>query len=237
MDASLVQQLESIRDDTGLAVNVKAKKMLEVLKQGGYLYEQLLGPCQLIVHSENRSGMMVIAYNVHCRGHAALKVGWSMAKLTESYCMELSQKTLRRQAQLDSMRALVESSDGKLAGVAGTERFASLSSSHMSQFCKAVRSGCSSEHESLPTVLALETLTKKYTDEQFATAARRGWVWNCISACVDDAVGWLAGFLQPECQQPHCWPAHRDGDCHELGGTLQENGLHGYCCGSMQGHV
>ncbi|CAE7889697.1 unnamed protein product [Symbiodinium necroappetens] len=126
--------------------------------------------------------MMVIAYNVHCRGHAALKVGWSMAKLTESYCMELSQNTLRRQAQLDSMRALVESSDGKLAGVAGTERFASLSSSHMSQFCKAVRSGCSSEHESLPTVLVLETLAKKYTDEQFATAVRRGWAFCSLNA-------------------------------------------------------
>ena len=196
MDASLVQQLESIRDDAGLAVNVKAKKMLEVLKQGGYLYEQLLDPSQLIVHSENRSGMMVNAYNVHCRGQAALKVGWSMAKLTESYCMELSQNTQRRQAQLDSMRALVEASDGKLAGVSGTERFASLSSSHMSQFCKAVRSGCSSEHESLPSVLALETVTKQYTDEQFATAVRQGWVWNCISACVDDAVGWFADFLQ-----------------------------------------
>ncbi|CAE7940284.1 unnamed protein product [Symbiodinium sp. KB8] len=196
MDASLVQQLESIRDDAGLAVNVKAKKMLEVLKQGGYLYEQLLDPSQLIVHSDNRSGMMVNAYNVHCRGQAALKVGWSMAKLTESYCMELSQNTQRRQAQLDSMRALVEASDGKLAGVSGTERFASLSSSHMSQFCKAVRSGCSSEHESLPSVLALETVTKQYTDEQFATAVRQGWVWNCISACVDDAVGWFADFLQ-----------------------------------------
>ena len=196
MDASLVKQLESVRDDAGLAVNVKAKKMLEVLKQGGYLYEQLLEPTQLVVHSENRSGMMVNAYNVHCRGHAALKVGWSMAKLAESYCMELSQNTVRRQAQLDSMRALVEASDGKLAAVAGTERFASLSSSHMSQFCKAVGAGCSSEHESLPSVLALETLTKQYTDDQFATAVKQGWVWHCIAGCVDDAVPWFADFLQ-----------------------------------------
>lgn len=84
--------MESLRDDPMLGVNVKASKMLALLNKLGYMQDQMLHPDMLVVHPQNRAGVMVNAWNVHQKGVLALKVGWSFKKLEESYCMEISKQ-------------------------------------------------------------------------------------------------------------------------------------------------
>ena len=178
----MVREMEKIRDDLVLGVNGKAMKMVVMLEKHGYMHRQTVPCTALVVHVDNRSGMMVNPHNVHLKGAEALRVGWLPEKLNESYAMELSQKQSVREQQLNQMAVLVEKSDGRLAPVTKQERYASLSSSHMSQFCKAVGAGCRTDEaqpSTVSTVLALENLQQVFHDEAFAAAVRAGWV-SCL---------------------------------------------------------
>ena len=198
MDAAVIKQLESIRDDSSLPILTKAGQMLDKLKLLGYLKVVQVKPAELIVHSQNRAGLMVNPFNVHEKGYEALKVGWNRQKLLESYCMEISQSMQTKQQQLLAMKVLVDSSEGKLA-MSGQELYQSLSSSHMSQFCKAVSAGCSTSHEQLASiskVLSLDSLVGHFHDQEFAKAVTEGWSWNCIAGVVEEACPWFPNFLQ-----------------------------------------
>ena len=197
MDPLVVQELESIRD-APLSVMTKASKMLEKLRVLGYIKQMVLKPSSLIVHAQNRAGLMVNPWNVHEKGYEALKVGWSLQKLQESFCMEISQNMLVKEKQLLAMQVLVEGSEGKLA-MNGKEQYQSLSSSHMSQFCKAVGAGCYTSQEKLASIckiLSLETLVQHFQDQEFAQAVTEGWCWNCIAGVVEQACPWFPNFLQ-----------------------------------------
>ena len=142
MDVELVKQLELIRDDQVLAVNTKAAKIITVLAGKGLVYDQVVPPALMLVHCQNRAGKMVNSFDVHEKGYQALKVGWSLEKLGQSYCFELPQSLEDRDRQVKAMKLLVDSSEGRLAPLTGAERFVSVSSSHMSQFCRSVGAGC-----------------------------------------------------------------------------------------------
>ena len=67
--------------------------MLAVLDGQGYLQNPVLHAGSLIVHPGNCSGMMLNAFDVHCKSYRALKFGWSQNQLElESYAMEVSQQ-------------------------------------------------------------------------------------------------------------------------------------------------
>ena len=97
------------------------------------------------------------------------------------------------------MKLLVESSEGRLAPLTGGERFVSVSSSHMSQFCRSVGAGCKTDEENLLAInktLSLESLMLEFKDMAFQTAVTAGWNWHCISSAVEVSVPWLPDFLQ-----------------------------------------
>ena len=78
----------AIRQDQSLAINAKARKICGILQQKGLLYEQQIHASLLVVHHQNRSGMMLNSFDCHKTGLAALRVGWQEAKLCESLCFE-----------------------------------------------------------------------------------------------------------------------------------------------------
>ena len=194
MDAGVVRALEALRDDQQAGIQNKARRMLALLKTHQLVYEQEIHTNMLSVHPDNRSGLLVNCADVHSRGAQALRVGWSPEKLGESWRIELS--TAKKQAQLKAMEVLVGASDGKLAPLTGKERWLTLSSSHMSQFVKAVNAGCKSEEEALGDVLSAEHLMQQYQDPAFESALNKGWVWKCLAATVEESVAWFPAFLQ-----------------------------------------
>ena len=197
MNSASVKAMESCRDDPVLAVNVKASKMLAILSDQGYMQHQMLHPNMLVVHPQNRAGVMVNAWNVHQKGIMALKVGWNFKKLEESYCMEISHNHDKKKKVLAEMERVVLASEGMLAPVSGNEKYQSLSASHMSQFCKAVSAGCVTQEEAVKSqVLALDVLLKDFPDEGFKAAVTGGWSWHCIASVVEESLPWFCNFLQ-----------------------------------------
>ena len=196
MDASVVASLEKIKDDPHLAINVKASRILKVLEEQGCLYAQLIHPSLLIVHSDNRSGMMLNSYDCHKTGLSVLKMGFQESKLVDSYCIEIHQDTGKKGKQFNSMKALVAGSENRLAPVSGLERYRSVSSSHISQFLKAIDSGnCVSELEGLQPFTS-EALQASFKDEQFSKALKQGWWWKVVQHQVEDALPWIGQLLQ-----------------------------------------
>ena len=139
------------------------------------------------MHHQNRSGMMLNSFDCDKTGLAALRVGWQEAKLCESLCFEISAETEKKEAQVGAMRSLVLSAENRLAPVNGRERFRTVSSSHISQFAKAVHFGqCCSELPELKQ-FTLEALHMHFKDDEFARLVRHGWTWKVISSHVEDS--------------------------------------------------
>ena len=202
MEESLQKALESVRDDGSMAINLKLTKVCQLLSENGLMYEQGLAPSCLTVHPQNRSGLMLNSFDVHEKGLLALKMGFQLSKVAESFCFEMSSKKTIRDKQVDAMKALVEASDKKLAPVNGSERFMSVSCSHISQFLKAVGCGqCLTENEELAGMnqgyLSLESLEAHFpADHQFQAMVRKGWQWHCIKSEVEECCPWLPQLLQ-----------------------------------------
>ena len=200
MEPSLQRALEGVRDDENLAINLKLSKVCQLLSENGLLYEQHLAPSCLTVHPQSRSGLMLNnAFDVHEKGLLALKMGFQVSKVSESFCFEMSSKKEERDKQVGAMRALVTASERKLAPVNGTERFMSVSCSHISQFLKAVGCGqCVTENEELgESFLTVETLEAQFpSDHHFQSMVRNGWQWRCIKSEVEECCPWMPQLLQ-----------------------------------------
>lgn len=144
---------------------------------------------------------MLNSFDVHDKGMAALRVGFQMDKMADSLCFEVAAFKHKMDEQLEKMKALVESSEKRLALLTGSERFLSVSCSHMSQFPKTVGCGqCLTENQEPMAVnngyLTLESLESSFQDEEFANMARHGWNWRCIKAEVEESCPWLPQLLQ-----------------------------------------
>lgn len=196
MDLSVKSAMEAIKSDPALAINLKVQKILQLLSDKGCMYTQVLQPHLLIVHSQNRSGMMLNSFDCHEKGLMALKVGWQESKVADSYCFEMSQNKAKKDSQMSAMQKLVQSSEKRLAPVTGQERFMTVSCSHMSQFAKAAGSGqCVSELPELET-FSMEAIDAHFADEQFQKMVKDGWQWNVIQADVEEGCPWFPQMLQ-----------------------------------------
>ena len=181
MDPALVAELCSLKDDQ-TAINTKVSKMMGLLEKHG----QLLSPGLLLVHPANRCGMLVNSFDCHEKGYRALSVGFDASKLTESVCFEVAKDPATKAMQVQSNAKLVAGSETRLAPVSQMERYLTVSSSHVSQFCKAVACGnCSTEHEVLKGLnngaLTIDSLQNKFKDKIFEQLAH--WALGvCFSA-------------------------------------------------------
>lgn len=165
------------------------------------MYVQKLEPAWMSVHPDNRSGMMVNSHDVHEKGLHALQLGFDEKKLNESYCFELSGNLKQRDAQIGAMKRLAENSEMRLAPISGKERFMSVSSSHISQFCKAVACGaCMTEVHELASVnqgcMSVDGFSAHFQDKEFERLAKELPQWNCIKSEVETECGWLPQLLQ-----------------------------------------
>ena len=200
MDPALVAELCSLKDDQ-TAINTKVSKMMGLLEKHGHLYQQLLSPGLLLVHPANRCGMLVNSFDCHEKGYRALSVGFDASKLTESVCFEVAKDPATKAMQVQSNAKLVAASENRLAPVSQMERYLTVSSSHVSQFCKAVACGnCSTEHEVLKGLnngaLTMDSLQSKFKDKIFEQLAHKGWSWKCITAEAEQACPWMPAMFQ-----------------------------------------
>lgn len=201
MNEEVKKSLLALKDDTSMGVSTKCDKMLKLLEGAGLFWRQKIAPAHLLVHPANRCGQMINAYDCHQKGFMILGVGCSVEKLSQSLCIEVAKGAAARASQYDANQALVDAAASKLAPVQRSERYLSISSSHVAQFMKAVHVGvCVTEHEELSKVnhgsLSLEALLSTYNDDVFASLVKEGWTWGVISADVEEACEWFPGFAQ-----------------------------------------
>ena len=127
---------------SNVELNIKVDKIRNLLLNGQVAYYHHERPDAFLVHPANRGGLMVNAFDVHRKGSTMLKIGVQLSKLNEAVAFGISFDPCKRLTQFDLNKGLVESSQGMLAPVTGSERFLTVGSSHTVAFCRAVNSGC-----------------------------------------------------------------------------------------------
>ena len=144
---------------------------------------------------------MLNPYDSHLKGHLGLKVGMSLDKLADALCFEVSKDIQKKKDQVNANHTLVDASQGALAPALNTERYLTISCSHMAAFCKSVFSGkCCTKLEDLQKALGgpltLDALMAIYPDSVFQTMVKEGWCWKVVSSEVEEQLDWLPAFLQ-----------------------------------------
>ena len=75
-----------------LAINLKVTKVLDLLRQESYAYNQVLQPAQCLIHPKNRAGLICNPWDVHEKGWGFLQVGADLSKIRRSVAFEISSK-------------------------------------------------------------------------------------------------------------------------------------------------
>ena len=171
-------------------INQKAAQALELLKTSGLAYEAKLKAKDLLIHTSNRGGAMVNAFDVVSKGEQICQVGWDLKKITQSVCVELPYEPTKRKAAIDANARLAEQSGGLLAKPFGQERFQSLSLSHTTSFLRSLKAGCKLGNDTL----SVEQMVAQGDD--FGKILQEGWNWTVVAAKVEEEVPALPGLLQ-----------------------------------------
>ena len=106
-----------------MPIDINYLQIQKKLQENGLMYQQTLKPTQLLVHPLNRGGAMLSHHGCHQKG-----------------------------AKIAANETTAHASEGTLCPPSGQERFLSLGSSHLSQFCKAVLHGCTTSNEELTAI-------------------------------------------------------------------------------------
>ena len=149
---------------------------------------------------------MVNAFDVHRKGSTMLKIGVQLSKLNEAVAFGISFDPCKRLKQIDLNKGLVESSQGMLAPVTGSERFLTVGSSHTVAFCRAVNSGCRTTipELSLNGSLSLShILHGKEEGHPFKEMCIEGWRWLIIPSWVEDRFPDLPSLWQQSLNSSH----------------------------------
>lgn len=192
-----------VQQDSSLPITSRCNKILDVLKQNGLCYKQSIEPKMILVHVKNRGGQLVSVGDVHSKGAAMAQVGFSMAKIGESVCFELPTSVPEKEKVLQANKSLAELSNQQLCGPLGCERFASVSSSHLVTFLRAVLASCKTSEAELSTngFLSLDSMMQKKDD--LKQMCMDGWDWLVISSEVETHIPELAQFLAQALNSDH----------------------------------
>ncbi|CAE7270765.1 unnamed protein product [Symbiodinium sp. CCMP2592] len=190
MTTEVQQAITQIKKDVQIPINTKWLQIRNHLMQAGLLYQLQVVPSSMLVHPANRGGAMLSWHDCHHKGHAILATGPDFAKITQSVCIELATDADKRQAQIKANVELCEASGGQLARPTGQERYLSLGSSHLTQFCKAVENNAKTSHSELSKlcqgVLSLDACTQGHgPDSGFSRMISQGWKRDCLAAEVE----------------------------------------------------
>ena len=189
------KELEKALLDTSQGLLGQWRHVLDVLLSNNVAFKAKVSVTSLLVHPQNRGGSGLQPFGMHHKGAKIVQCGASLDQLIGSVCFEMHPSEENRSKQIDFNRQLVASSNGLMSPILGGERYVTVSSTHTSQFCKALLNGCKTPEESLQDSngnLSLEMLGKDSVLKQMASD---GWEWIVIPWYVEDAFPKLPGTI------------------------------------------
>ena len=192
-----------VQQDSSLPIASRCNRILEILKQNGLCYRQCIEPKMILVHVKNRGGQLVSVADVHSKGAVMAQIGFSLAKIGESICFELPSAMANKDQVIETNRSLAQLSQNQLCEPLGCERFASVSSSHLVTFLRAVQAGCKTTEPEISTggYLSLDSMCQKKDD--LKEMAITGWEWQVIDSQVGSACPGLPQFLAQALNSDH----------------------------------
>ena len=125
---------EYVKSDLGITQTWK--EIQSLLLSHNVAYHTVAKAEAFVVHERNRAGTLINPYAMHSKGLQIYQAGADMS-LLQSVCIELNPDSLKKEAQVKKFKELCMTSE-VMPKVTGAERYASLSSSHTSQFIKAI---------------------------------------------------------------------------------------------------
>jgi hypothetical protein len=209
MDQNLQKFIANVKDDPSMPIGTKWMQIQQKLQENGLMYQQTLKPTQLLVHPLNRGGAMLSHYDCHHKGANILAIGPDLNKIQASVAIEVSNQMAKKKSQIAANEAIVHASEGTLCPPSGQERFLSLGSSHLSQFCKAVLHGCTTLNEELAAIahngnLNLQSCCGSQGNQNpFYTMCTEGWQCDIIVAQVEDIFPDLPQLIQAALNSSH----------------------------------
>ena len=192
-----------VQQDSSLPIASRCNRTLEILKQNGLCYRQCIEPKMILVHVKNRGGQLVSVADVHSKGAVMAQIGFSLAKIGESICFELPSAMANKDQVIETNRSLAQLSQNQLCEPLGCERFASVSSSHLVTFLRAVQAGCKTTEPEISTggYLSLDSMCQKKDDLKEMVIT--GWEWQVIDSQVESACPELPQFLAQALNSDH----------------------------------
>jgi hypothetical protein len=194
---------------------VKWTTIKKLLAEAKITYIAKLKPQLMLVHPKNREGCGLNPSDAHENLEVISEIGGDPDAVRHATCIETNPAMKSFQVQFNEV--LIERSEGLLAPVNGTERFLSLSCSHMAAGCRAAAAGCRAHCESMADAsgnISMQTLIEG--DSALKALMEDGWEWLVLPAfCeavwpslpeliqgalnAEHAVGKNAGELQVMC--------------------------------------
>ena len=149
-----------------------------------------------VVHERNRAGTLINPYAMHSKGLQIYQAGADMS-LLQSVRIELNPDSLKKEAQVKKFKELCMTSE-VMPKVSGAERYARLSSSHTSQFIKAILQCTPAPEDELAdsTGHLGGHLHNNSTDREFVTMIQKGWTWLVLPHYVEEAHPELPDLIQ-----------------------------------------
>ena len=182
------QELEDALADPDSGILTKWSKAERVLEKHKMLYKIKATPDAFLVHPLNRASLGINATAMHRKGARVLQVGVDPGLLTRSTAWEIANTPQVRAKQMASMRSLVESCAGLLAPLTGQEMYLSTSSSHISQFLKALSAGCRTTESFLADAHGKLCPSRWLaSDAKLKELLTHGWEWSIIKAEVESS--------------------------------------------------
>jgi hypothetical protein len=158
-----------------------------VLQQHGMAYTTRASPKAFLVHPANRGSLGVNAFGMHRKGAQILHMGVDPTQLRRSTAWELRHEPDHKARQVAFTENLALSCDGLLAAPTGVERFLTTSSSHTTQFFKALLAGCRTPESSLADEHGRLSGKWLQSDAKLKSLLEDGWDWTIyrqeVEAC------------------------------------------------------
>ena len=114
-----------------------------------------------------------------------------------------------KKSQIAANETIAHASEGTLCPPSGQERFLSLGSGHLSQFCKAALHGCTTSNEELTAIshngnLNLQACCGSQGNQNpFHTMCTEGWPWDIIVSQVEETFPDLPQLVQAALNSSH----------------------------------
>ena len=186
LQSNVKEKVQSVLDDSSIGELAKWKAISKYLLEEKILYKQCIKADQLLVHPQNRGGTGVQVFNLHAKGKRILECGCDTSLLVGSTCVEMSPDQAKRAEQARLTQSIHAQYPDFIAPYSGHERFLTVSSSHVSQFFKAMMLGCKSPEESLVGPKTGKMSMASINDIDFLQACNDGWTWTVIPFYVEE---------------------------------------------------